>query len=114
MMPKGELSCGCSHVRMALYVHTPTRRLGYICQEHARHTPSLRSFLQAASWLYDWDSLRFVFPDAVLASPDLLALLGAVMEQERVRAVERREGALESRIVHAAAYRGAGPAPTEP
>lgn len=98
-MPKGELSCRCG-AKAVLHVYVNNRRLGYLCEECARHTPTLRAFLVAASWFYDWRFLTFAYTNA--GKEGLRAYLDAVVRQEGERASWRKEDAMQRRLAWAA------------
>ena len=98
-MPKGELSCNCGR-KSVLHVYVNNRRLGYLCEHCARHTPSLRAFLVALSWLYEWRFLTFAYTNA--GRDGLRGYLDAVVKQEGERAMWRREDSLRARVAWAA------------
>ena len=81
-MSLGELSCRCSHSPSVLYIFVGHRRLGFLCEGCARHAPTLRSFLQAATWFYDWPFLTFAY---AVTSSGFRDYLEIVVKQESER-----------------------------
>lgn len=89
-MPRNELSCGCSGP-VVLYLFVGRRRIGAVCEICARHTPTLRSFLAAASFLYDWRHLTFAYDQAAAITPSFRAYLNCIIDQEGRGAMWRNE-----------------------
>ena len=100
-MPKGELSCRCGSSKMVLQIFVGKQRIGYICENCARHSPSLRSFLNAASWFYDWRHFTFAYSNAAVRDFGFRQYLDRVMYQEGDKARFRREDAVADRIARA-------------
>ena len=101
-MPRGELTCRCPGSKSVLHVYVGNRRLGYLCEECSRHSPTLRSFLQAVSWLYDWRHLTFSFAHAGVTNKGFHDYMDIVIRQEGERVACRREDKLARRVAWAA------------
>ena len=100
MVPRGELSCRCP-AKAVLHVYVGKNRLGFICEQCARHSPTLRAFLVAAGWFYEWRYLSFSYSHAAVTNPSFRVYLEKVIGQEGERAAFRREDALKARIAWA-------------
>lgn len=102
IMPLGELSCKCSSSKTVVHVFVGKKRIAYLCEDCARHSPTLRSFLQALSWFYDWQQLTFAFVHAGVTSEGFRTYLDAVIRQEGERVRFLREDRLARRMAWAA------------
>lgn len=96
-MSRVEVTCGCGHSRIAIRVFVGNQRVGSICVLCAQHAPTLRSFLNALGWFYEWRFLTFTYTQQIANDWNFRLYLDRVIDEQGKKSDFRRSDALAAR-----------------